>query len=186
MLARTPLVRAVTTRVAAVASGLLGIHLLTKGVLAARIVQAIPAAVTAVAWLTNPWMLLGGVALAFTGITVFAGVRLTTATQSESPDPVPTASAAKSTTDHAFQAIVSQLKVVIDPDGSVRVDGIPADLSETVQQEMAQTAAKAAVGQLDMLARRGRPITSADRRSVSKAARTAVLSWLGSTLVAVA
>lgn len=186
MLARTPLVRAVTTRVAAVASGLLGVHLLTQGALAARLVQAIPQAVTAVAWLTNPWLLLAGVALAFAGVTVFAGVRLMTTTQPGSPDPAPAASSAPAAMDQAFQAIVSQLHVAVEPDGSVRVDGIPADLPENVQQEMASTAANAAAGQLQRLARRGRPITSADRRSVAKAARAAVFAWLSSSLAAVA
>ena len=80
--------------------------------------------------------------------------------------------------DGAFEAIVSRLRVVIEPDGSVRVDGVPADLPEPQQRDLATEAARAAVGQLEQIARHGRPITSAQRRAATKAAKAAARDWL--------
>jgi hypothetical protein len=180
MLTSTPLVRAVTTRLATVFSGLLAVHVVTQGALATRLIQAVPASVGFVAWATNPWMLLAGLAFSFAAVTVFAGVRLWQAGGPRPQGP---------TTDHssdlgaveqdgAFEAIVSRLRVVIEPDGSVRVDGVPADLPEPQQRDLATAAARAAVGQLEQIARHGRPISSAQRRAATKAAKAAARDWL--------
>jgi len=71
---------------------------------------------------------------------------------------------------------VANLRVAIGIDGSIEVHGIPADLPEDKQRSIAQTAADAAAEQLHRIVRRGRPLKSADRRHVTKAARAAVLA----------
>jgi hypothetical protein len=75
-----------------------------------------------------------------------------------------------------FVSLVAGLKVVIAVDGSIEVHGIPASLPPEEQQKIAQTAADAATEQLQRLVRRGRPISSADRRTVTRAAQAAVLA----------
>lgn len=179
-LTATPLVRTVTTRLAAACSGLLALHVLTQGALASRVVHAIPATVQLVAWVTNPWMLLAGLAVSYVAVTVIAGIRLwrAGAPRPHGPEPVQDVNSGRTDDDRTFEAIVSRLRVVIEPDGSVRVDGIPSDLPESDQRDLATAAARAAVGQLDQLVRRGRPITSAQRRAVTKAAQAAARQWL--------
>lgn len=76
VLVRSPLVVVSTIRTAGLASGALVVHALTKGAAAARIVQFLPKAMTAVVWLTNPWKLLLGVAAVMTGAMAFAAFRL--------------------------------------------------------------------------------------------------------------
>ena len=60
-LARTPLVRAASTTGAKVAAGVLAVHAISKGAVAAKIVAALPASMDLVIMLTNPWIALGAV-----------------------------------------------------------------------------------------------------------------------------
>lgn len=186
LLAGSDLVRGITTRLAAAASGLLAVHLITQGALSTKLVAAIPAAVHLVAWATNPWMLLAGLGLAFLATIAFAGIQLwraaTPGPHGGEPTPVNVAREA----DHAFEAIVSRLRVVIAADGSVRVDGIPADLPERDQRDLAAAAAEAAVSHLDQTARRGHPLSSAQRRAATRAAKTAARDWLADLHLATA
>jgi hypothetical protein len=80
----------------------------------------------------------------------------------------------------------ADLQVAIGIDGSIEVRGIPADLPEDEQRRIAQIAADAAAQQLHQIVRRGRPIRSADRRHVTKAARAAVLAGFDRLAVAAA
>ena len=61
-----------TIRAAGIASAALVVHALTKGAAAARIVQLVPRAMTAVVWLTNPWKLLLGVAAVMAAATAYS------------------------------------------------------------------------------------------------------------------
>ena len=75
-LARTPLVRSVSTIGAEVAVGVLAVHAVSQGAVAAKIVAALPASMDAVILLTNLWVALAGVgvvALAAMGIAVTCG-----------------------------------------------------------------------------------------------------------------
>jgi len=265
-LVRSPLVAVSTTRAAALASGALAVHALTKGAAAARIVRAIPATMTLVVWATNPWKLLMMVSGVMAAAMAFAAFRLgrtptpteptpdwdvidgdvvdwnprdtsasdeeivdaslreaafvgadqpRTATQSEelelSRDTEAACTAPNSHADSGSQGVLhtpvaelglgmtatgdtdptsvsgdaaltsdgvtslaASLKVVIAVDGSIEVHGIPASLPEDEQRRIAQTAADAAAQQLRRIARRGRPLRSADRRHVTKAAQAAV------------
>lgn len=197
LLVRTPLVRAATSRVAAIAGGLLALHLITEGAILTRVLDALPHLARAVAWTTNPWALLATVGVTFLGAIGFAALRLRRANRPgpeptdldpDSTPPAPDAPAKVSPAvqvEEDFAAIVAQLQVVIQPDGSVRVDGIPADLPPDTQQHLAHVAAQAAVDRMSRVARSGRRPTPQDRRTITRAARTAALHWLnGGTLQA--
>jgi hypothetical protein len=277
-LVRSPLVIVATIRAAGIASAALAVHALTKGAAAARIVRAIPAAMTGVVWATNPWKLLAAVVGVMAGAMAFAAFRLGRAVAPTDPTPdwdvtnedvsdweprdttalseelfedylsevafsnvgqatfaatdapadtvtdlgitlmqqatvpgtcldedesaMPPAAAcvehnvsdpdlalavprepeeplaeveSEMATDEVT-AVVASLRVVIAVDGSIEVHGIPASLPEDEQRRIAQTAADAAAQQLRRIARRGRPLRSADRRHVTKAAQAAVLA----------
>lgn len=190
-LVRSPLVVLSTTRAAAIASGALALHAITKGAVAARIVRLIPAAMTAVVWLTSPWKLLLAVLGVMAGATQFSAVRVARMTTPPpvKPTPIRTPKTQSPPVEEPvtepelsredFESLVASLKVVIAVDGSIEVHGIPAALPPAEQQEIAQTAADAATEQLQRLVRRGRPISSADRRTVTNAAQSAVLSSVG-------
>lgn len=188
LLTGSDLVRGVTTRLAAAASGLLAAHLITQGALATKFISAIPATVGLIAWATNPWLLLATLGAAYLTTVAFAGIRLwrTGTPGPVNPDGGWTPGAASTEADQAFASIVSRLKVVIAADGSVRVDGIPADLPESDQRDLAAAAARAAVSHLDRVARRGHALSSAQRRAASRAAKTAARDWLADTHLATA
>lgn len=187
-LVRSPLVVLSTIRAAAIASGALAVHAITKGAVAARIVRLIPAAMTAVVWLTSPWKLLLAVLGVMAGATAFSAVRVARMTTPPpvKPTPIRTPKTQSPPVEEPvtepelsredFESLVAGLKVVIAVDGSIEVHGIPASLPPEEQQRIAQTAADAATEQLQRLVRRGRPISSADRRTVTKVAQAAVLA----------
>ncbi len=64
--------------------------------------------------------------------------------------------------------------MLVEPDGSIRVEGLPATWSEEARQAVAAIAADAAVGQLQRIVRTRRPTTRDDRRLLTKVAREAV------------
>lgn len=187
-LVRSPLVVLSTIRAAAIASGALAVHAITKGAIAARIVRLIPAAMTAVIWATNPWKLLLAVLGVMAGATLFSAVRVARMTPPPPAKPTPIRTpkaqgprdeqpvAEPTLSKENFESLVASLKVVIAVDGSIEVHGIPAALPLEEQQRIAQTAADAATEQLQRLVRRGRPISAADRRTVTEAAQSAVLA----------
>jgi hypothetical protein len=101
-------------------------------------------------------------------------------------NPSPVAPTQESTCEETVKLDVADLQVAIGIDGSIEVRGIPADLPEAEQRRIARTAADAAADQLHRIVRRGRPIKSADRRHVTKAARAAVLASVDRLTAAVA
>jgi len=85
-LARTPLVRSVSTTGAKVAAGVLAVHAVSKGAVAAKIVAALPASMDAIVLLTNPWAALAGVGVATAVAMTIALARLLAAGSDDGPD----------------------------------------------------------------------------------------------------
>ena len=125
-LAHAPLVKTTTTRAAAVASALLVVHLLTKGAIAFKAIQATPALAGLVVAVTSPWWLV----LAVTGIT--CGAIAASAYLSNSTGTPP-----------------GDLVVNVGTDGSITVTGMPANTSERDKQRIAEHAAREAVARLE-------------------------------------
>ena len=88
-LVRSPLVVVSTIRAAGIASAALAVHALTKGAAAARLVRAIPSAMTLVVWATSPWKLLAAVAGVMVAAMGYAAIRLGRATAPTPTDPTP-------------------------------------------------------------------------------------------------
>jgi hypothetical protein len=70
------------------------------------------------------------------------------------------------------------LYVVLGTDGSVRVHGIPVSLEAGMRSRIAQVAAHAAEQRLEMLVKRGRPLTPLDLQAINVAARSALAQHL--------
>ena len=85
----TGLVRTVTTKAAQGFAIILSIHTITRGALAAKIVQAVPWAMDAVVWATNPMVALGVVGAVFVGGIIVAGLSLLWGSQPEDDDDDP-------------------------------------------------------------------------------------------------
>ena len=85
-LARTPLVRAASTTGAKVAAGILAVHAVSKGAVAARIVAALPASMDLVIAATNPWVALAGVGVVTLAAMGIALARLLAAGIDDGPD----------------------------------------------------------------------------------------------------
>ncbi len=73
-----------------------------------------------------------------------------------------------------LEQIARTLNVVVEADGGVVVEGIPADLPEDVREKVAHLAAEAATAQLRRILRHRRVPTRDDRRLFTKVAREAV------------
>ena len=124
-LAHTSLVKATSTRAAAAASGLLVLHLVTKGLLASKALEVAPSLAGLVAALTSAWWLL----LAVAGVTVgtIAGAAyLSSGENGQSED----------------------LIVNIALDGSISVTGIPRGMSTAEQERISAQAAQQALANL--------------------------------------
>ena len=180
-LACTPLVRNVSTTGAKVAAGVLAVHAVSKGAVAAKIVAALPATMDAVILLTNPWVALGGVAAVTVAAMAVALARLLAAS-GDGPDDC----GASMTSDVAavdvedvltdLEQIARSVHVVVEADGSVVVEGIPAAVPEQLREVVARIAADAAVAHIERTLR-VRPTPSRDdRRLWTKAAREALIA----------
>jgi hypothetical protein len=90
MLASSDLVRVSTTRSAQLALGLIGVHALTQGAAAARLIDALPWTVTLVPTATDPVraLLLGGGTAAAAMAIALAQLLRQLPTQPEGPSPV--------------------------------------------------------------------------------------------------
>ena len=190
-LAHTALVRTSVTTAASVASGVFVVHTLTQGLLAVRIVRAMPWLMTAVVWATNPWRTLALVGAAGVAAMLIALARLIHSTQDdESPDPEPPA-AAMGTRPVAvapeptpapmpvidWDAVAASVRVEITNDGSVLVRGIPNSIPTEYGEVIAQIATEAALKHWRRT-RTSRPCPSRDdRRLFTKAAKEAVRSY---------
>lgn len=150
-LAHSPLVRTVATRSAATASALIAVHFITKGVVATRLVQAMPALAGATVLVTSPWWALAGVGAVTTTALLWAAIRVARSSRSQDAtagtvaDPQDTAqgnpSGHTTATPHDITpADLDGLTVDIGIDGSVLVHGIPADLPEEAQERLAHAA----------------------------------------------
>lgn len=183
----TSLVRTATIRASQVAGVILGLHALTQGALAARIVTALPWTMTAVVWATQPLTAAIVVAGTFLAALAYAAVRIWTHRPDPDTDPTPDH---RMTLDEAPQllagprppvraqldldAVANTLHVEVATDGSVLVHGIPDDLPEDTALEVAHIAADAATSRLrKILIHRPQPNRD-DRRLLTKTAREAV------------
>ena len=185
----TSLVRRVTVTAAQTASILLGVHALTHGALAARLVMALPAAMTVAAWITQPINALMLVAGAFAASTVLAGVLLARQVNTPSPrepqaqselidpgTPDLIAERPRPLAVAELNKVAASLNVEIAPDGSVLVHGVPDDLPADAAREIAGIAADAAADRLRRILLH-RPLPNRDdRRLITKVAREAVRS----------
>lgn len=139
-LAHTSLVKATSTRAAAVASALLVAHVITKGVLATKALTVAPALAGLIVAATSPWWLLLAVAAATVGALV--GVAYLGVGKTVMPEP---------------------LVVNIAADGRVTVVGLPRPSSKAEQEQVAEMAAVAAVDTLLTAADTNSPTSSRPR-----------------------
>lgn len=183
----TTLVRTATVWAAQVASVILGLHALTQGALAARIVTALPWTMTGVVWATQPVTAAIAVAGTFLAALAYAAVRIWTQRPDSDTDPTPDHTV---TIDEAprllagprpqprtqldLDAVAATLYVEVATDGSVLVHGIPHELPEDTALEVAHIAADAATNRLrKILLHRPQPNRD-DLRLLTKTAREAV------------
>ena len=124
-LAHTLLVKTTTTRAAAAASGLLVLHLVTKGLLISKALEVAPSLAGIVTAATSPWWLL----LAVTGVTVGT-----------------IAGAAYLSSGENVQT--EDLIVNVASDGSITVTGIPRSMSKAEQERISTEAAQQALADL--------------------------------------
>jgi hypothetical protein len=120
-LAHTPLVKTTATRAAAAASGLLVLHLVTKGLLASKALEVAPSLAGLVVALTSPWWLL----IAVTSVTVgtLAGGAYLEIGKAD---------------------MLQDLVVNIAADGSITVEGLPDWLPEGQKRRAAEGAVQVA------------------------------------------
>ena len=190
-LAHTTLVRTAVTVAASTASAVFVVHTLTQGLLAFRIVKAMPALMTVVVWATDPWRtlaLVGAVAGAAMGIALARLIRTSTVDQDDwDPEP-PTPAAGKKPVPPApepqprptvvpmidFEKIAASVTIEITNDGSVVVHGIPDDVPREYGEVIARIATDAALKHWQRT-RTSRPTPSRDdRRLFTKAAKEAL------------
>lgn len=185
LLAQSPFVRTVATRSAATASALIAVHLITKGILATHLVQAIPALAGATVVVTSPWWALAGVAGLTIAALVWAAIRVNRSSRTvdvrvDPENPVsdfgpdtpgnetsgPTGSSRPAITKlHDITAAdLAGLTVDIGVDGSILVHGIPADLPEHEQERLAHAAVAQWAGAGQARPGNGRSGSSRNRR----------------------
>lgn len=190
-LAHTTLVRTAVTVAASTASAVFVIHTLTQGLLAFRIVQAMPSLMTAVVWATDPWRtlaLVGTVAGVAMGIALARLIHTVTPEDEEDEPEPPTPAAGKKSVQPApepqtrptvvpmidFDKIAASVTIEITNDGSVVVHGIPDEVPTEYGDIIAKIATEAALKHWNRT-RTSRPTPSRDdRRLFTKAAKEAV------------
>ena len=185
-LARTPFVRGASTTGAKVAAGILAVHAVSKGAVAAKIVAALPASMDLVILLTNPWIALGAVGVVTLAAMGIALARLLAAgDDDDGPDDGGTEAVTGTVAADAADVdgvltdlaeIAKTVHVVVQTDGAVIVEGIPASVPEDLREVVARIAADAAVRHMERTLR-VRPTPSRDdRRLFTKAAREALIA----------
>jgi len=183
-LTQTGMVRTTTVISAQIAGGLIAAHVLSKGLLAARIVQLLPATMTAVVWVTNPIIAITAVGAAFLGAAAVALIRLlntprsTTAQEAQDQSFGATRIRPFNEVFEAFdgidlEQIAAALQVEVTPYGSVIVKGIPENLPTETAERIAHIAADAAVKRLVKVLPHRQPNRD-DRRVITKVAKEAV------------
>ena len=173
-LARTPLVQAASTTGAKVAAGVLAVHAVSKGAVAAKIVAALPATMDLVIAATNPWLALAAVGIVTLSAMGIALARLLSAGDTNhGPDDGGGTEATAGTvqadvadvedvlTDLA--EIARTVHVAVQTDGSVVVEGVPGSVPEDLREVVAQIAADAAIRHMQRTLR-VRPTPSRDDR----------------------
>ena len=125
-LADTALVRSTATRTAALASALIVVNIITRGIITTRIFDLAPGMAGVVAAATSPWWLL----LATGTVTVTAA-----------------AWAARTHLTHAGAGLPEDLDLIvnIEADGSITVTGIPSSLPRSTADQIAQQAITSAL-----------------------------------------
>jgi hypothetical protein len=197
-LAHTTLVRTTVTTAATIASAVFVLHSLTQGLLAVRIVKAMPWLMTAMVWATNPWRtltLVGATALAAMGAALARLIHRSRNHHDQDepqfdpeppaseqvpftvvPDPDPTiVDPDEQVID--WDAVAASVRVEITNDGSVVVVGIPNTVPREYGQIIARIATDAALKHWNRT-RVSRPCPSRDdRRLFTKAAKEAVRTY---------
>ena len=201
-----PLVRSASTTAAKIAGGILAVHAVSKGAVAAKVVAAIPASMDLVVAITNPWIALAGVGVVTVGAMGIALARLMWArpdveedveedngpsdtppsggvpaepVHAVSPEPTVAATVPEAEVDNVLTdlaEIARTVNVVITTDGSVLVEGIPATVPEELREVVAQIAADAAIRHVERTLRVRPTPSRADRRLFTKAAREALIA----------
>ncbi len=195
-LAHTTLVRTAVTVAASTASAVFVVHTLTQGLLAVRIVQAAPALMTAVVWVTDPWRTLGLVTAVAAGAMTVALVRLLHSNQADAtaggePQP-PSPAAAQRPADNRpeprvapvpdlpvidWDAVAASVRIEITNDGSVVVVGIPNSVPREYGEVIARIATDAALKHWNRTRVSGPCPSRDDRRLFTKAAKEAVRNY---------
>jgi hypothetical protein len=192
-LAHTRLVRSTVTTAASMASAVFVVHTLTQGLLAVKIVQAMPWLMTAVVWATNPWRtlaLVGVAGLTAMGVALVRLIQGSRGMAEDAPefDPEPPATEQVPFTVVPdpepivepvidWDAVVSSVRVEITNDGSVVVVGIPNSVPREYGEVIARIATEAALKHWNRT-RVSRPCPSRDdRRLFTKAAKEAVRNY---------
>lgn len=186
-LSGTALVRSVTVRAAQVASVAIGVHTLSQGAIAAKIVQLLPWAMDAVLAITNPARAAVLVGAAFLAAMATAVLRLMNRPgprhsqppiqndlrEAGAPDLHTTRRPTNDVSlDHG--RIAAALNIEITPDGAVLVHGIPAEVPREIGEQLATIAADAATVRLEQILLRRPTPNRDDKRLLTKAAREAV------------
>ena len=190
-LAHTTLVRSTVTVSASIASGVFVVHTLTQGLVAVKIVKAMPWLMTAMVWATDPWRTLAlvGAAASAAMLTVLARLVHSTQPIDDGPewDPQPpTAAADKSPVRAApeprsavppiidWNVVAASVRIEITSDGSVLVHGVLNSIPTEYGEVIAHIATEAALKHWRRT-RTSRPCPSRDdRRLFTKAAKEAV------------
>lgn len=179
-LAHMPLVRTASTTSAKIAGGILAVHAISKGVVAAKIVAVLPASMELVIAATNPWVALAGVGTVTLAAMGIALARLLAA-NSNGPDDgsdqladAGDAEVEDVLTDLA--EIAKTVHVVIATDGSVLVEGIPASVPAGLREVVARIAADAAIHHVERTLKVRSTPSRDDRRLWTKAAREALIA----------
>jgi hypothetical protein len=184
-LARGPLVRSASTTGAKIAASVLAVHAISKGAVATKLVAALPASMDLVIAATNPWIAVAAVGVVTLAAMGIALARLLAAGNDDGPDDDGTEAVSGGVAADAedvegvlidLAEIARSVHVVVQTDGSVLVEGVPATVPEALREVVARIAADAAVKHMQRTLR-VRPTPSRDdRRLWTKAAREALVA----------
>ena len=184
-LLHTTLVRTVVTMTATIASAMATVHWLSQGVVATRLVRAMPFLMDAVIFATNPARTLGLIGIATIVAMAIALARLLHATRSHptpnvenKADGPPQEEEVEQKQEEElplnWEEIAANLRIEVCSDGSVIAHGIPETIPHHQGEQIARIATDAAVRQLHRT-KPVRPCPSRDdKRLFTKLAREAL------------
>lgn len=183
-LLHTPLVRTVVTATTTVASAVTTVHWISQGVVAARIVRALPFLMDAVVFATNSVRTLALVAVITVAAMAIAVLRLrAAATDASEPRetredstarPVQTPLEDEPELPVDWDRVAAGLRIEVRTDGSVMAHGIPDDIPRRQGERIARIATDAALRQFTRT-RKVRPCPSRDdKRLFTKVAKEAI------------